>query len=198
MDQILRDTGKFVVAAVIPTIIGVFLLPASLKPLVFVYLALLVSFLIKYFHENMLFECPNCRQVFKPSLSAFVLSPHQTYYKLLRCPGCRMVSWCGIKFYKGKELDLILKPIKLKSIREEFKANLKSYLVFTTLVYILSSIPSVLNRNLAIIAAGSIIYLIYLITIGYGIKKGYRSQIYLVITFFVVIILLLFALLGFV
>jgi|GEM_PF-6269265 hypothetical protein len=87
-----------------------------------------------------------------------------------------MVSWCGIKFYKGKELDLILKPIKLKSIREEFKANLKSYLVFTTLVYILSSIPSVLNRNLAIIAAGSIIYLIYLITIGYGLKRVIEAR----------------------
>ena len=159
----------------------------------FVYVALITALFIKHIHENTLYECPNCKYVFKPNLSDFILSPHQTYYRLLTCPNCKTVAWCPVKYYKGRELDVRLKPIS-----ERFTVNLHALLAFTTVVYVLSLILQVLNLNFVLLAVNTFLYLLYLTFVVYAIVKGYKSQIYLALTFFIVIPLILFTFLGFV
>ncbi len=193
MDPMARIVGLTVLLTVIPSVLAILLLPDELKPLVLVYLTLVVVLLLKHFYENTLYECPNCKHIFKPKLSDFVLSPHQTYYKLLTCPNCGSIEWCPIKYYRGEELK-----IKLKPIRKEVKIDLKPLLAFTTFVYLLSIIPAALRQNFVLLAASTLIYLLYFTVIVYAIKKGYGSQIFVAMTFFIVIPMILFALLGFV
>ena len=191
MDPMARITGLTVFLIIIPGTTALLLLPDKLKPLVLVYLAIVIFLVFRHFYESTLYECPNCRHVFRPELSDFVLAPHQTYYKLLTCPNCGSVEWCPIKYYRGEELK-----IKLKPIREEVKTNLKPLLVFTTLVYLLSAIPATLHRNFALLIPITLIYLLYFTVIVYAIRKDYRSQIFIAMTFFIVIPMILFGLLA--
>ena len=190
---VLRDIGKFALVTVVPTVIAVLILPEELMTIPFVYVALITALFIKHIYENTLYECPNCKHVFKPKLSDFILSQHQTYYRLLTCPNCKTVAWCPVKYYKGRELD-----VKLRPISERFTVNIHALLAFTTVVYVLSLIPQVLNLNFVLLAVNTFLYLLYLTFVVYAIVKGYKSQIYLALTFFIVISLILFTFLGFV
>ena len=41
-----------------------------------------------------IYTCPKCRTKFVPTLSAFLLSPHTTKKRRLKCPHCGQKSWC--------------------------------------------------------------------------------------------------------
>lgn len=58
------------------------------------------------------FLCPNCGRLFRATIVQQFFSPHQTYYKLLRCPKCSEVSWCIAKYYDGAELDAKIRRIE--------------------------------------------------------------------------------------
>ncbi len=40
------------------------------------------------------YTCPKCKTKFVPTLSAFLLAPHTTKKRRLKCPHCGQKSWC--------------------------------------------------------------------------------------------------------
>lgn len=41
------------------------------------------------------YTCPKCKTKFVPTLSAFLLAPHTTKKRRLKCPHCGKKSWCA-------------------------------------------------------------------------------------------------------
>ncbi len=126
-DPISRFVSKVVLIAIIPTILAMILLPEVLKLAVLPYLGLIIVLLTKMMYEDTLFQCPSCKNLFKPNFIDFVLSPNQTYYKLLKCPHCNEINWCPIKVFRGEGVNVRIKPIK-----EDLNANLKVPLAVVT------------------------------------------------------------------
>ncbi len=191
-DPFLRFMFLTFILAVPPTIFMAIVLPENLKPLVIVYVTLVVIVLIRYLYGKVLYECPKCGHTFKPNFSDFVLSPHQTYYKLLRCPKCKSVEWCVVRYYGGERVEIKLKPIKM-----EGKANLKLHLAFTTVLYVLCILPSLLKSDPVLFMAATVIYLIYLTTVVHAMRRGYESQIFYAMTFFTAVSMIILTFIGF-
>jgi hypothetical protein len=155
----------------------------ELLPLPFIFLFLSITYLTKNLARNALFECPRCGNIFSVTPITFLLAPHQLYYKLLRCPNCMRVSWCEIRFYKGKEVKS--KRTKLLKDRE-IPLNFFYLMVSVVyLLYIFQLIVSLFKPELVLVVMSSFLVFIYTLIILYPIYINYRSQIYAMITFFV-------------
>ena len=44
------------------------------------------------------YECPYCNKIFKPSLSAYLLSKSSMFKRYLKCPKCKEKSMCRVRF----------------------------------------------------------------------------------------------------
>lgn len=46
------------------------------------------------------FECPKCKNLFVPSLGAYIVGPHTLLRRQLKCPHCGKISFCKKKLSK--------------------------------------------------------------------------------------------------
>ncbi len=72
-------------SAVVLTIISVF----------FVFVA--IAFAAKVDYETGVYECRNCRHIFKPTFKAYILGVHTLTTRCLKCPECGKTTWCKRK-----------------------------------------------------------------------------------------------------
>ena len=191
-DPVLRFSLRAVILIVIPTVILALILPENLKLLVIPYIALCTFFLVKASYNETYYLCPKCKSLFKPDFIDHVLAPHQTYSKLLRCPICGEISWCPLKIFMGREVD-----VKVKSVEEKLDADLERCLKVFTVFYILSVVPSILKLNLIFpFIPSTLLYIIVFTTLKNAIEKGYRTHVLKALTYFLIIPLILFSFLG--
>ncbi|WP_290623491.1 MULTISPECIES: hypothetical protein [unclassified Archaeoglobus] len=146
--------------------------------------------LLRQMAEKIEFLCPECGKIFKTSATAFFFSPHQTYYKLLKCPECNKVSWCIAKYYDGVELRAKVRKIKekeisVKSLIVQLAVIASSYVVFLA-SWILTDV-----KDLVLFSSSTLFFILFSSFFAYAIKQEYRSQIYYVLTFFGVFVMLL-------
>jgi len=184
--DLLGVVARKVLLLIIPFIIALML--TTLFYPEFTYLSFLIlaaglyAFL-KDMAEKIEFLCPKCGKIFKTSATAFFFSPHQTYWKLLRCPECSEVSWCIAKYYNGVELKAKIKRFKdkeipLKSLYIQLAVIVSFYAIFL-IFYIL-----VKAKELGLLIISTLLFILFFSLIVYAIRQQYRSQIYYALTFF--------------
>jgi len=59
-----------------------------------IFVALLLSFIVRNHARKTTYECPACGHRFMISAWTDFISPHYPNKKRLRCPECRKKSWC--------------------------------------------------------------------------------------------------------
>lgn len=89
-----------------------------------------ILILSRYFSRNLQYRCPKCNFEFRISLLETLLTLHQTYFRLLRCPKCGEVSWCRIVKYRGQEV-----VVKAKQIEEKSRTNHRQILFLMITIY---------------------------------------------------------------
>ena len=55
---------------------------------------MMVVGLSRYYYDSVAYVCPNCGEVFVPSLLTFNLAPHTPKFRKLTCPKCGKRSYC--------------------------------------------------------------------------------------------------------
>ena len=63
--------------------------------------ALCISVAVDY--KLSFYECPYCNKIFKPSLSAYLLSKSSMFRRYLKCPKCKEKAMCRVRYNDKKE-----------------------------------------------------------------------------------------------
>jgi len=183
--DLLGIVARKVLLLILPFLIA-FILTVQFAPeftyLSFLILAAGLYAFLKDMAEKIEFLCPKCGKIFRTSITAFFFSPHQTYYKLLRCPECSEVSWCIAKYYDGVELKANVrkfenKKIPLKSLYIQLAVIVSFYAIFL-IFYILKA------KELSLLIISTLLFILFFSLNVYAIRQQYRSQIYYALTFF--------------
>jgi len=193
--DLLGIVARKVLLLILPFLIA-FILTVQFAP-EFTYLSLLIlaaglyAFL-KDMAEKIEFLCPKCGKIFKTSATAFFFSPHQTYWKLLRCPECNKVSWCIVKYYDGVELKAKVRKIKDKEISVKSLVIQLAFVASSYAIFLASWIL-VEAKDLVSLSSSTLLFVLFSSLFVYAIRQEYRSSIYYILTFFGVFAMLLFS-----
>jgi len=180
----LRDmfkiVGVFVILYTLITIILIYI-DERLAGLTLIVIPLFLLWFARYFADNIEYRCNKCGHEFKISVVDVLFSLQQLYIRLLRCPNCKISSWCRVVRYKGKEVKT-----KFKQIDENVKTNHKMLFVILIISYLLFLLFWFLNKELIFFIVISLVYLYFIAVLAYGMKNELNSSMYSAITFVVV------------
>ncbi len=48
-------------------------------------------------YKTSVYECRNCKHIFKPTKSEYIWGPHSLSTRYLKCPECNKKTWCKRK-----------------------------------------------------------------------------------------------------
>jgi DNA-directed RNA polymerase subunit RPC12/RpoP len=175
--------------------------PSTVSSLVITLLFLAIMILLVYRHARTCgYHCAPCGHEFAISIWVDFLSPHGFGRKLLRCPRCRIASWCN-------EIDraaIRLPGETEEPIPEALPAEVGWLYVQVAIVLILyaalwgvtlfgwpSSAAASTGLILKIPLAAGLLPILHAIFCLFAARQGYQSRIYPAVTVFVAAFLLL-------
>jgi len=173
----------------------------GLPALIFGGLAVMTFFLVRWHARNTGYECPECRHLFMVSPVTDFLSPHLGGVKLLRCPQCGRSSWCpeidapsGLTASSRKNYVPLQAPDRGTSLRIQIVVVVVIYI--SLWAYTLFAWPALPENTsswtiLKIPVIIAVLPALQMVFCFFALRHGYRSRLYLAVSLFVIVFLLL-------
>ncbi len=187
-------------------VLALFLLPhlwtwSGLPPIIIISLLVAAFFLVRWHARHFGYHCPQCDYTFAVSPLVDFMSPHLGRSKLLHCPRCGHSSWCheiDLKDITGEPMTAppprVETPPGATSLRLQIFTTLAAYAaLWIYTFYLWPSLPvSVSAWTVLKIPLVTLILPVLQVTFClFALRHGYRSRIYIAVSLFVIIFLLL-------
>lgn len=194
------------ILTIVVVAVALFILPRlwgwSGWPLIIIFgLMVFTFFMVRWHARNTGYQCPVCEYCFTITPGTDFLSPHLGGEKILRCPNCGMSAWCreidpvhaGTESMAPASIPIVAAG-KATTLRIQVIAILAAYAIlwgFTLTV--MPTEPGGISAWtwLKIPIVTFPLPVLHFLFCTYAISRGYRSRLYLIITMFVGVFLLL-------
>jgi hypothetical protein len=192
--------------AIILIAIALFILPHlwdwhGLPVLIIAALVIATYFLVRWHARHTGYQCPTCQKTFAITATTDFLSPHLGSVKMLRCPHCGHSSWC-FEIRRDEIVDSIPSSPVRPASSSRGATSLRLQITFVIIVYLAlwaytlyawPSIPAATSFwtifKIPLITA--VLPLLQIIFCSFALRQGYRSRLYLFISLFVIVFLVL-------
>ncbi len=191
---------------VVAIALALFILPQlwdfSGLPIVVIAAVLVLTFFLVRWHANHTgYQCLECRHTFAIGPITDFLSPHLSGVKMLRCPQCGASSWCEeIERSQVRQGPAAIDKFETAPVQKSGSLTVQIVfvlIIYTGLwVYTFWAWPGAAAgvsywTVLKIPLVTFILPVLQLTFCLYALRHGYRSRIYLFVSLFVIVFLLL-------
>jgi hypothetical protein len=201
-----RSSLAIKLAALAVFALAVFVLPRiwhwrSLPAVIVGALVAFTFFMVRWHARRTGYRCPTCDQLFAISPWTDFLSPHLSGVKMLRCPSCGRSSWCPEIDRAEVPDDVLIKPAAQLAPKTS-AGSLPFQIAVVLMLYAALWIYSFYARSLLPVTVSVwkvveiplvtvILPALHAVFCLFAISRRYRSRIYVAVTAFVSIFILL-------
>ena len=173
---------------------------SGLPLIVIAAVVILTFFLVRWHAGHTGYRCHSCDHTFVITATTDFLSPHLSGVKMLRCPQCGVSAWCD-------EIDR--NEVRQNQTTADYPdktavdggGSLRAQMAFVAIIYAGLWLYTILAwpdrsglSNWAILKIPMVTLMLPVLQIifcMYAVRQGYRSRIYLFVSLFVIVFLLL-------